>query len=208
MFSFKKDIYKIRRGCPNCIAHDVTIDTQIWTGCNLNVETYRNGDHIPEVTDPTIWASLTTGAWCHYNNDPVNGATYGKLYNWHAVNDPRGLAPVGYHIPSDTEWTTLTDFLGGLVIAGGAMKEEGLCHWNSPNTGAVNTSLFTGLPGGVRNAGINGNFLSIGEVGGWWSSTVASTGFAWYYNTIDSSGAVNRNTNDMRRGWTVRLIKD
>ena len=128
----------------------VTICNQTWTKSNLNVSKYRNGDFIPQVTDPTAWANLTTGAWCYYNDDPANGAVYGKLYNWHAVNDPRGLAPQGWHIPSDIELTTLTNCLGGESIAGGQMKESGFAHWLSPNTDATNSSGFTGLPGGSR----------------------------------------------------------
>lgn len=100
----------------------ITIGTQIWSNTNLDVTTYRDGTPIPQVTDPTAWVNLTTGAWCYYNNDPANGAIYGKLYNWYAVagihdaaslNDPslrKQLAPQGWHIPTDAEWTTLTDF--------------------------------------------------------------------------------------------------
>ena len=123
-----------------------SIGTQIWMTRNLTVSQYRNGDIIPEVTDPAAWAALTTGAWCYYNNDPANGPIYGKLYNWYAVNDSRGLAPNGYHIPTTTEWTTLTNTLGGLSLAGGDLKEAGITHWSDPNTGATNNSGFTGLP--------------------------------------------------------------
>lgn len=90
---------------------NVQIGNQTWMKKNLNVTKYRNGDLIPQVTDPTQWKNLTTGAWCYYNNDSANGDVYGKLYNWYAVNDTRGLAPVGYHIPSNTDWTNLIDFL-------------------------------------------------------------------------------------------------
>jgi uncharacterized protein (TIGR02145 family) len=154
--------------CPNCVAHDVDINSQIWTGCNLNVDRYRNNELIPQITDAASWTSATTGAWCYYNFDPSNEATYGKLYNWYAVKDPRGLAPVGYHVPTATEYIQLITFLAGSYvgninpIAGGKMKEEGLCHWQSPNTGATNSSRFTGLPGGMIQStfsGINSNAL-------------------------------------------------
>ncbi len=102
----------------------VTIGNQTWTKSNLNVSRYRNGDPIPQVQDPSQWANLTTGAWCYYNNDPANGLIYGKLYNWYAVNDPRGIAPIDWHVPSDAEWTILTDFLGGINVAGGKMKAK------------------------------------------------------------------------------------
>ena len=148
----------------------VVIGTQQWMGNNLDVTNYRNGDPIPYVTDATEWAGLTTGAWCYYNNDPANGNLYGKLYNWHAVNDPRGLAPLGWHVPTSAEWTTLVTNLGGEYIAGGRMKLAGTTWWTSPNTGATNSSGFTGLPGGYRRFN-DGIFNSIGIYGGWWSST-------------------------------------
>ena len=109
----------------NCIP-SITICNQVWMLKNLDVSTYRNGDPIPQVTDPTTWVGLTTGAWCYYNNDPANGAIYGKLYNWYAVNDPRGLAPTGWHVPSDAEWTELSTCLDAISPTGnvgGKMKE-------------------------------------------------------------------------------------
>jgi uncharacterized protein (TIGR02145 family) len=116
----------------NCIP-SVTICNQVWMLKNLVVTTYRDGTPIPEVTDPTEWDLLTTGAWCYYNNDPANGTVYGKLYNWYAVTDPRGLPPNGWHIPTDEEWVTLETCLGGVSVAGGKMKEMGTAHWLSPN---------------------------------------------------------------------------
>jgi len=107
------------------IKASVKIGNQVWMSTNLNVDIYRNGDIIPQVTDPTAWAELTTGAWCYYNNDSLKGAIYGKLYNWYAVNDPRGLAPKGWHIPTDEEWITLVNSLGGDTVAGGKMKSTG-----------------------------------------------------------------------------------
>jgi uncharacterized protein (TIGR02145 family) len=136
----------------------VTICNQTWTKSNLNVSKYRNGDVIPQVTDPAAWSNLTTGAWCYYDNDPANGAVYGKLYNWYAVNDPRGLAPVGYHVPTETDWTTLSNCLGidDLEIFN-KMIEPGTTHWTIPHPEANNSSGFTALPGGVRE-GSNGNY--------------------------------------------------
>jgi uncharacterized protein (TIGR02145 family) len=110
-------------------AQDVTIGTQTWTSKNLNVSTYRNGDTIPEVQDKNAWAKLKTGAWCYYENKTANGTTYGKLYNCYAVNDSRGLAPIGYHLPTDAEWTILTDYLGGESVANSKMKSTS--RWNS-----------------------------------------------------------------------------
>jgi len=189
--------------CPNCITQDVIIGTQTWSKCNLDVTTYSNGDVIPEVTDPSAWTALTTGAWCYYNNDSVTGTTYGKLYNWYAVTDPRGLAPTGYHIPSDTEWTTLVNYLGGVSVAGGAMKETGACHWLTPNDG-TNSSGFSAFGGGIRTTSFN----LINNQGLWWSSTEFILTFAYYryiaYNSTNITSTVINKAN----GLSVRLIKD
>jgi uncharacterized protein (TIGR02145 family) len=193
--------------CLDCIpGSELTIGTQIWTGCNLDVDVYSNGDSIPQVEDPTAWAALTTGAWCHYNNNPVNGTTYGKLYNWYAVNDPRGLAPTGYHIPTDTEWTTLIDYLGGDAVAGGKMKETGLCHWFTPNAGATNSSGFTGFGGGSRLD--DGTFYFINKGGYFWSSTENDPDYAWYRILGYNAGDSGRSNADKISGFSVRLIKD
>ncbi len=147
----------------------VSICCQTWMTKNLDVSTYRNGDPIPKVTDAAAWIALTTGAYCYYNNDStIYAATYGKLYNWYAVNDPRGLAPEGWHIPSDFEWTTLANCLGGDYGAGGPLKETGTSHWTAPNTLATNITDFKCLPGGGRLE--TGNFESLGDNGAMWSS--------------------------------------
>jgi len=145
----------------------VTICNQVWMDKNLDVDTYRNGDPIPKVSDPAAWVKLTTGAYCYYNNDSAGyAAIYGKLYNWYAVKDPRGLAPAGWHVPSEAEWNDLIYCLGGKTVAGGKMKDvSGL--WQSPNTGASNSSGFTGLPGGINKGGYN----YMGQMGLWWSRT-------------------------------------
>ena len=184
----------------------IKICNQIWMVRNLDVSTYRNGDPIPQVTDPTAWAGLTTGAWCYYNNDPANGTVYGKLYNWYAVNDPRGLAPAGWHVPTDAEWTTLSTCLGGDVVAGGAMKEIGITHWSSPNTGATNNSGFTGLPGGFRN---NVIFYIVGTEGNWWSATEFNSSNAWSRSLDYFYGNIYRYSGyDKLYGFSVRCLKD
>lgn len=181
----------------------VTIGTQVWMLKNLNVSHYRNGDSIPQVTDATQWANLTTGAWCYYNNDTSNGAIYGKLYNWYAVNDPRGLAPSGYHVASDAEWTTLSKYLG--EFAGGKIKETGTAHWQSPNTGATNESGFSALPGGYRDH--NGNYKDINFNGVWWSSTEYYEGARGWGLGYDDP-YLSRNYNSKVDGFSVRCIKD
>jgi uncharacterized protein (TIGR02145 family) len=189
----------------------VTIGTQTWMNKNLQSPTYRNGDIIPEVQNQTTWDSLTTGAWCYYNNDPANGDIYGKLYNWYAVNDPRGLAPNGWHVPSRTEWTTLVSFLGGTSVAGGAMKSTGTTRWNSPNTGATNSSGFTGLPGGYKYWNNVDNFSQITLNGLWWSSTEATldpTNNANYILLSSTNTSALSTTVIKKFGLSVRLIKD
>lgn len=184
---------------------NVQIGNQTWMKKNLNVTKYRNGDLIPQVTDPTQWKNLTTGAWCYYNNDSANGDVYGKLYNWYAVNDTRGLAPVGYHIPSNTDWTNLIDFLGGqYTTAGSLLKEEGTTHWTSPNTGATNSSGFTGLPGGSRFY-YNGTFQSIQEWCYFWSSSSTNSRQLTYSTTI-FQGATS--SFPKANGFSVRCLKD
>lgn len=185
----------------------VTICSQVWTKTNLNVSKYRNGDAIPQVTDLTQWAALTTGAWCYYANTSSNGTTYGKLYNWYAVNDPRGLAPVGYHIPSFPEWNTLVNTcLGGANTAGGSMKETGTTHWTSPNTTATNTSGFTGLPGGMRD-GTNGTFLYINKEAHLWSSSDNSGSIPTFYLHYNFAVALQFSFN-YKQGLSVRCVKD
>ena len=185
----------------------IAIGNQTWTKKNLIVTKYRNGDVIPQVTDPAAWANLTTGAWCYFNNETANGTVYGKLYNWYAVIDPRGLAPTGYHIPTDSEWTTLTTFLGGENIAGGKMKETGTTFWNSPNTEATNSSNFSGLPGGSREN--NGVFTIIRNNGNWWCATENSIDNAWCRNLgYNYSNCGSYAFNNKRNALSVRCVKD
>jgi uncharacterized protein (TIGR02145 family) len=194
---------------------NVTIGTQIWSSTNLDVTTYRDGTPIPQVTDPTAWAGLTTGAWCYYNNTTANGITYGKLYNWYAVagihdTDPstpnKILAPQGWHVPSDAEWTTLTDFLGGGQVAGGKMKSTGTSLWSSPNTAATNESGFSGLPGGYRYG--DGTFYSIGLIGFWWSSSEYNTTGAWSRKLRYADGDANWGLDNKGGGFSVRCLRD
>jgi uncharacterized protein (TIGR02145 family) len=187
---------------------EVLIGNQIWMTKNLNVSRYRNGDPIPQVTDRAQWEQLTTGAWCYFVNDSAYGSIYGKLYNWYAVNDPRGLAPIGYHIPSDSEWTTLTNFLGGQAVAGGKMKANSSL-WLAPNVGVTASNVFMGLPGGFRtNAGDN-DFVAAITSGWWWSSTASeSVGFGNFLSLSHSQSNVVRAATFNRSGLSVRCIKD
>ena len=168
--------------------------------------TYRNGDVIPQVTDPASWAGLTTGTWCYYNNDSVTGNTYGKLYNWYAINDPRVLAPAGYHVPTDEEWTILTDYLGGETVSGGKMKEFGLCHWVTPNSGATNESNFRGLPGGIRY--FTGGIYGIEYFGFWWSSSEKDASDAWNRSLNFNNDDTTIGYSEKYYGLSVRVIKE
>jgi uncharacterized protein (TIGR02145 family) len=161
------------------VYNTVTIGTQVWMKENLKVTKYRNGDAIGTTIPATLDISGEASPkyqWA-YDGNESNVATYGRLYTWYAATDSRGLCPTGWHLPTDAEWTTLTDYLGGASVAGGKMKEAGTAHWNSPNTGADNSSGFTALPGGYRN--FWGTFSSIGGVGNWWSATLFDATNAW-----------------------------
>jgi len=185
--------------------HTVKIGTQIWMVENLKAASYRYGDPIPEFTGGPVWITLTTGASLNYNNDFYKVSIFGRLYNWYAVDDFRGLAPSGWHVPSDSEWQLLVDYLGGDAVAGGKMKETGTAHWNSPNYGATNESGFSAIQSGY----FVGNSL-LGYVGyraRYWSSTERDNN-AWYLDVSYNSSAVFRALDFKRLGYSIRCVKD
>jgi uncharacterized protein (TIGR02145 family) len=188
----------------------ITIGTQQWMAENLKVSKYSDGTTIPNITDTTQWQNNTTGAWSYYSNDAANNAKYGKLYNWYAVsktsNGNKNVCPTGWHVPTDPEWTVLTDYLGGQSVAGGKMKEVDTTSWDSPNTDATNTSLFTGLPGGYRGTDVS--YYAIGYYGNWWSSTEDSTYSAWYRILYYTNGSAGRDGNGKGYGLSVRCLRD
>ncbi|MBK9328438.1 MAG: fibrobacter succinogenes major paralogous domain-containing protein [Sphingobacteriales bacterium] len=182
----------------------VTIGTQVWMKENLKTTRYNDGSAIPTGLSNTAWQNTTSGAYAIYDNNAANNTTYGKLYNWYAVNTGK-LAPAGWHVPTDAEWTTLTTFLGGELIAGDKMKATTL--WTA-YTGITNTnsSGFTGLPAGNRY--YNGSFDVIGLSGYFWSSTEGNTSFAWYrYLGYGDSGALRGNYYK-GYGFSVRCVRD
>jgi uncharacterized protein (TIGR02145 family) len=183
----------------------VTIGTQTWMKQNLKTTHYKNGTTIPNVTSNSAWNVLTSGAYCDYDNTPVNSLTYGRLYNWYAVNTGN-LCPTGWHLPTDAEWTTFTTYLGGESIAGGKLKEAGLAHWNSPNTEATNETGFTALPGGLR--GNYAYYTNIGDNGFWWSSSESSTLSAWFRYVAYGSSGVARSAGGKESGFSVRCLRD
>ena len=184
----------------------VKIGDQWWMAENLKVTHYRNGEAIPNITDATEWSNRTDGAYCNYNNDTNNTDTYGKLFNWYTVNDRRKIAPEGWHVPTDNEWQTLIDYLGGASVAGGKMKETGTLHWKSPNTGATNESGFTALPGGVRND--QGNFHSLGSTASLWSSTWSISGNARSRYPQYNNPEIRQYSGSKRFGCSVRCVRN
>jgi len=186
----------------------VKIGSQVWMAENLKVTKYRNGDPISNVRDNNAWKTCATGAYCWYNNDKtVNKATYGALYNWYAVSDSRNIAPEGWHIASNDEWTTLTTYLGGVCKAAGYIKETDFIHWNSPNAGATNSSGFAALPGGARSYS-RGSFDALGEIGVWWSNTESDSSNAWPRQLRSYTHCVECCSNDKHYGFSVRCIQN
>jgi uncharacterized protein (TIGR02145 family) len=187
----------------------VQIGTQCWTQSNLKVSKYRNGDNIPTGLSNSAWQATQSGAFAIYNNDPANDGLYGKLYNHYAVTDTRGLCPTGWHVPTDGDWTTLETILGGSIVAGGALKSTAIQPtpggWNSPNTGATNSSGFTAGPGGHR--GDNGTFNYLGSNCHLWTSSLSGTN-AWYRDLNYAGGNISRTNIIRTRGFSVRCLRD
>jgi len=195
----------------------ILIGSQTWMAENLRTTTYRNGEKIPEVTDNNMWNNLNTGAYCNYNNtksiDTI--CTFGRLYNWYALDDDRNIAPSGWHVPTYEEWLILEAYLGDTVAAS-KLKETGSLHWKSfpyyPDQMANNETGFTALPGGyrwIRYGGETG-FFHIGIEGGWWSVTEDDNNLdnAFHatlgYNYISIGGCFCTKHD----GYSVRCVKD
>lgn len=186
----------------------VVIGSQTWMAENLKTTKYNDGTPIPLVTDPTTWINLKSSAYCWYNNDATtNKNIYGAIYNWHVVNTGK-LCPKGWHVPSDTEWSTLTTFLGGELMAAFKLKEVGASHWVNPNSG-TNESGFKALPGG-NCAANDGSFGNVGLIGYWWSTTAYGSGtpFAWERRIVKDGGEFYRVYSNYTFGISVRCLKD
>lgn len=194
----------------------VTIGTQTWMVENLKTTTYRNGDPIPNVTDGTEWSNLTTGAYCDYNNEDTNSNTYGRLYNWYAVQDERNIAPLGWHVPTDVDYYKLVKFIDANAvtsygieseIAGAIMKEVGYEHWDAPNAGATDQYGFKGIGGGARDG--FGDFVNLNIKGYFWTKTEDDlTSRPWYRNLLNDGVTIRRYTSGASSGFSVRLVKD
>jgi uncharacterized protein (TIGR02145 family) len=187
----------------------VKIGSQIWMAENLKTTKYNDNTAIPLVTDNLAWAQLTTPGYCFYaNDDLINKSIYGALYNGYAVNTSK-LCPTGWHIPSDNEWLTLESLFGGGELAGGALKEKGYSHWQTPNTGATNESGFTGLPGGFHDSGEYGGIYNyLGTYGYWWTSDAYIRDLRYDGTTTDRHIYWGDNAKNNRGGFSVRCVKN
>jgi uncharacterized protein (TIGR02145 family) len=196
----------------------VKIGTQCWFAENLRSEHYNNGDRIPGALSDATWSTTKAGAQAYYDNDAVNLAVYERLYNWYAVDDDRGLCPSGWHVPSDDQWKVMEMHLGmseadansvghrgAAQNVGGQMKEAGTAHWDSPNTGANNSSGFTGLGHVYRET--SGGFANLLDYGAFWSSS-PSGGSAWARLLCSDYAGLGRNASYQRNGFAVRCVKD
>lgn len=194
------------------VYNTVNINGKIWMTENLKTTRYNDGTPIPNVTDNAAWANLrgaNDGAYCNYDNNPAHVDTYGRLYNWHAVNSPHQLAPTGWHIPSKAEWDALEAWLA--TSAAGKMKEAGTTHWTAPNTGGTNATMLTILPAGVRD--FTGVFSEINNQTCVWSSSLA-VGWAYYrhlkYNSALCDWGISGNDLEVykSKGLSVRCVKN
>jgi len=181
----------------------VQIGDQVWMAESLDVTRYRNGDALPQITDPEKWRKLTTGAWCYYNNDPKNGKKYGKLYNWYAVHDPRGLAPAGWHVADRCDWDKLAIHLGGHEIAAGKMKDKD--QWKSTGFKYDNSSGFTSRPGGGR---YNNRYLSMNSNANYWTDADSSETQAFARFISVGSNSLFESEYAKHWGFSVRCVKD
>ena len=192
----------------------VKIGDQEWTTENLNLGHFQNGDIIQEAKTKEEWEKVGKNkepAWCYYDNNSSNDKKYGKLYNFYAVIDPRGLAPNGWHVPTDAEWTVLTDYLtanGHNGTEGSALKATSGWDYDVDGQSGNGTDDygFLGLPGGYR--GYSGNFSAIGGTGVWWSSSQSSTDDAWYRYLDDFYDYVYRSNSTKDYGFSVRCLRD
>jgi uncharacterized protein (TIGR02145 family) len=209
----------------NSYATIVLNNGQEWMASNLRATSYSNGDFIPNVTSPAQFDGLTTGAWVYYESNGMYNDTYGKLYNWYAVADPRNVCPAGWHVPAEQEWQQLelalgmpvseldltSEYRGEFANVGGKMKSPGTQYWASPNTGATNESGFSGLPGGgfvnyIPN--VDSGYVSMGLSGFWWSATDSGLEQAWYRILGRAQGGIFRSRSGKRAGMSVRCVRD
>ncbi len=181
----------------------VVVNGQEWMRSNLKVSHYRNGDEIPQFAY-NDWLNATNGSFALYNNDLSNEVLFGKLYNWYAVIDSRGLCPVGWHSPSIIEWRKLLDFLGGSEVAGGKLKSE--FGWDVSNSNATNEIDFDALPGGYMTTVQSS--LNIGKLGNWWCNQSIDIENAWNFALNSNSNYSYFLSESKRYGLSVRCVRD
>lgn len=189
----------------------IVIGTQEWMAENLNTSIYRNGEAIATSLNDAGWQNTTSGAWTYYDNDPSYACPYGMLYNWYACVDARQLCPVGWHVPSNEEWTLLKNYLGGDAIGVGKMKTTGTIEaenglWYSPNAEATSSSGFSGAPGGNRD--VSGEYFALGSVGFWWSSSEGANSDAFYQLLFYFDSQATGGYNSKNYGFSVRCLRD
>lgn len=187
------------------IYQTIGIGAQVWMAENLKTTRFNDGTSIPFITSNLEWGHLIAPAYCWYNNDENNKDIYGALYNWYAVGSGK-LCPSGWHVPDDPEWAAIEIFLGGAEVAGGKMKFPGADYWKSPNFGAINSSRFNGLPGGMR--GMDGVFENLREGNLLWTSTGNKSTSAWYRAQDYLDAKLTRGSNTVLWGGSVRCIRD
>lgn len=179
----------------------VLIGDQVWMAEDLRVTKYNDGTAITPVTDKNTWAATSAGAFCWFSNEKA----WGTLYNWYAVNTGK-LAPEGWHVATDADWTELTDFLGGVEVAGGKLKEKGIERWGDPNIGATNIVGFSSIPGGYRQ--LNGDFSAYGAGSYYWTQTVFDMANAYEIHIFRNGTDLFREHVGYRHGFSVRCVKD
>ncbi len=188
----------------------VTIGTQTWMAENLKTTNYNDGTAIPFVSDNTAWinrdsVAITTSAYYWYDNDSTYKDVYGALYNGYTIKTSK-LCPIGWHLPSDAEWSVLTDYLGGEGVAGGKLKESGYTHWATPNDGATNKTGFNALPGGSRF--MDGTFKLVKEGGNWWTSSDYNPERTWFRGMNNNIELVIKGPLEKPNGISVRCVRD
>jgi uncharacterized protein (TIGR02145 family) len=200
MYDYEGNVYKT-----------IVIGTQEWMAENLNTSFYRNGDAISTSLDNASWKNTTSGAWAYYMDDASYACPFGKLYNWYACVDPRELCPVGWHVPTDAEWSVLTTYLGGEVVVAGKMKTTGILaagtgFWGAPNTAASNSSGFSAAPGGYRL--YTGDYWELSFTGYWWSSSESNADRAFCRNLLHIDGYSFLSDVQKPSGLSVRCLRD
>lgn len=194
------------------------INGREWMAENLKTTTFRNGEEIPNTSSSTAWSELTSASWCYYNNSVEYECPYGKLYNWYTANDTRGVCPLGWHVPTDSEWNSLVTFLDpnsngaeNADVAGAKLKSTGIDHWLDPNSGATNIVGFSALPSGDRQP--DGDFEDITSLGAWWTKTQIDGDPVQYYINYLFHDCIRSEYNDAifngkKAGASIRCIRD